>query len=500
MMSADFLRLHVCAAAAAALLAAGCASFDAVHRKLVPRPAADRQCEEWFAALDAAVEAAGVRDAEATRIDGFPQMRVDRFLASFRETAAGKAALAAWLERMRELDRAARTAELSNLPEAALAPLNVVGKSSALDRSDACGRQLTASDLNSPARVAALRAGARVPDDYATWQRVLGIYPLTRLPFSAGIRSAQDETLAAFRAARSGAPAVMSVQSYAPESPGISRQTVARIMRGATRDALGLPRFTSREHEQLLAAYAPVLDVETAGDHDRLGHPRLDLHGRAAVDASRPVLFGRVALTRYGEATLLQLVYTGWFSERPSEGVFDILAGALDGIVWRATVAPDGEPLAYDSIHPCGCYHMFFPTPRAEPLAAPDPEDEWAFVPAALADVPADARIRIRVAARTHYLIDVTADSGTRSELRYALAEEELLRALPLPGGGTRSLYRPDGLVAGSERLERFLFWPMGVPSAGTMRQWGRHSTAFLGRRHFDDADLIERRFRLDLR
>ncbi|MBI3045060.1 MAG: hypothetical protein HYY78_19780 [Betaproteobacteria bacterium] len=44
---------------------------------------------------------------------------------------------------------------------------------------------------------------------------------------------------------------------------------------------------------------------------------------------------------------------------------------------------------------------------------------------------------------------------------------------------------------------ERVLFWPMGIASAGTMRQWGRHATAFLGRRHFDDAGLIERRFSL---
>jgi hypothetical protein len=29
------------------------------------------------------------------------------------------------------------------------------------------------------------------------------------------------------------------------------------------------------------------------------------------------------------------------------------------------------------------------------------------------------------------------------------------------------------------------------------MRQWGTHATAFIGRRHFDDADLIERRFEL---
>ena len=27
------------------------------------------------------------------------------------------------------------------------------------------------------------------------------------------------------------------------------------------------------------------------------------------------------------------------------------------------------------------------------------------------------------------------------------------------------------------------------------MRQWGKHATAFVGERHFDDADLLERRF-----
>ena len=55
----------------------------------------------------------------------------------------------------------------------------------------------------------------------------------------------------------------------------------------------------------------------------------------------------------------------------------------------------------------------------------------------------------------------------------------------------------PDGLVAGTERTERWLFWPMGIESAGAMRQWGRHATAFVGRRHFDDHDLVERRFEL---
>jgi len=53
--------------------------------------------------------------------------------------------------------------------------------------------------------------------------------------------------------------------------------------------------------------------------------------------------------------------------------------------------------------------------------------------------------------------------------------------------------------VPGTQRAERFFFWPMGIASAGAMRQWGRHATAFVGRRHFDDAQLLERRFELDL-
>ena len=36
-----------------------------------------------------------------------------------------------------------------------------------------------------------------------------------------------------------------------------------------------------------------------------------------------------------------------------------------------------------------------------------------------------------------------------------------------------------------------------GSESAGAMREWGRHATALIGRRQFDDADLIERRFQL---
>jgi hypothetical protein len=105
----------------------------------------------------------------------------------------------------------------------------------------------------------------------------------------------------------------------------------------------------------------------------------------------------------------------------------------------------------------------------------------------------------LRVAARTHYLERVILDAGLPEPAReYVFADDDALRSLPLGAGGRRSLFRPDGIVQGSERGERWLYWPMGVPEPGAMRQWGRHATAFVGRRHFDDPGLLERYFTLE--
>jgi hypothetical protein len=212
------------------------------------------------------------------------------------------------------------------------------------------------------------------------------------------------------------------------------------------------------------------------------------------VDIAAPTVYRRLAFTRVGDRTLLQIVYVAWLPERPKAGAFDLLAGKLDGIVWRVTLAADGEPVLFDTIHPCGCFHMFFPTPRAQPLPAPGSLIEWAFVPADLPAIAFGARLRIEAQTRTHYLRNVSVD-GQQDGIRYAFADYDDLRTLPLPGGGTRSAFAPDGLIRGSARAERYFFWPMGIASAGAMRQWGTHATAFLGRRHFDDADLVERRF-----
>ena len=483
----------------AAALLSGCAGLG-IREELSP---AARECADWYRAIDAEIDAGEVRDAQDTRLAGFPYLRTSRLLASFRSEAAASAqVLQALANRMQALDLDARRHEIANLaPERLAAPPGASAehaKNVALRRTQDCGRLLQEIDLAVPERRAALLERINVPDDYSAVSRIVGLYAVTKIPFSQGVRRYQDEVRADFARELAPPPGGWLVR-FAPPAPlDLDRAPVAAMLARAAEDPLGIPQPVSRELHALLAAYAPSFEIEVTGDHDRFGELRL-LRGAATpmVDASAPAVYANLAWTRYRDRVLLQLVYTLWFAERPPDGSMDILAGKLDGVTWRVTLDPEGEPLLYDAMHPCGCYHMFFPTPRAEPIPAPAEEVDWAFVPQRLPVIAPGERPLVRIAARTHYVERVSVVTGADSLARYRLLPYDELRSLGDPGGGRRSLFGPDGLIAGTERPERFLFWPMGIASAGAMRQWGRHATAFVGRRHFDDADLIERRFKL---
>lgn len=486
------MRVQLPIGCIALALLAGCAPQPAP-----PRAAADAAqlaCADWYRTLDAQIDRAGARDAQDTRLPGHPYLRLDRFTASFAPQAAqDPRAFAAWLARARALDREARRVELRNLPPAALRE----GVDAALARGAACARVLATRDFADAAARRRLLEQAAVPGDYDRTARVVGLYPLTALPFSDGVARWQAEVVASFRATFDGAPPAAPLRRYAPDAgQALPAAQVGALLARAPRDALGVPRLSAQERDRLFATFAPVFEIETTGPYDRPGAPTWGGAAVVAVDTARPTVYRRLAFTRDGDQVLVQLVYTLWFSERPGD---DILAGRLDGLVWRVTLAGDGAPLVYDSIHPCGCFHQFFPTARVEATPAPEPLIEWAFVPRPAPPLGPGERIVLRVATRTHYLTGLATEPRDRAAAAtpLALEEEDALRSLPLPGGGRRSLYGPDGLVAGSERPERQYFWPMGIASAGQMRQWGRQATAFVGRRHFDDAFLIALRFRI---
>jgi hypothetical protein len=219
--------------------------------------------------------------------------------------------------------------------------------------------------------------------------------------------------------------------------------------------------------------------------------------GAPTFDTRFPLVYVQPSWAIFDDVPMLQISYLAWFSERPSTGAIDLLSGRLDGLIWRVTIAPDGRPMLYDSIHPCGCYHLFFPVPptvlKDRPINDPG---EGTAVPTAAPALGPNQRMVLHVGSGNHYLRALSAaDTDAFGPSRYKFASMDALRSLPLPTGGTWSLYGPHGMVTGTDRGERFLLWPMGIPNPGAMRQWGTHATAFVGRRHFDDPFLIDRAF-----
>ncbi len=477
----------------------GCASTKQPHLDYLKSSDENTQsCAQFYQQLDAMIDQAGVRDRGARLIAGFPYLRINRFLASFKEQAVDDPELGnAWIKQLKALDLKGRGFEIANLSEGEMQKLGKENTISPDRRLQECAELFWLKDKNNQEVLDLLSQRARVPDDYSTAKRVLGLYALTRYPFYLGVEDWQEETEQAIQLARKGKPAKNPVQYYSPPNERVfTSQEVRRILARAKDNALGIISLSETERQRLFQTYAPVYQVETEGNFDRIGTVNWSDKETPQVDISMATVYTRLEYTRVQNQTLLQLVYVAWMPERPRKSAFDLLGGHLDGLVWRVTLAPDGEPIIYDSIHPCGCYHLFFTTPRVKPIPAPAKTVEWAFTPLGLPRIKPGERVTLSVQARNHYLRDVWP-TDTRTGVTYRIADYDNLRMLPYPDGTTQSIFGPDGLIAGSERRERFLFWPMGIKNAGAMRQAGTQATAFVGRRHFDDADLIDKRFRL---
>lgn len=471
-----------------ASLLAGCA----LDPPQSPDDPVKAHCLEGYAALDAAVAEQGTTPSAFARVAGFPYLRVDRFLADFRAQPLNSAETAAWLTQMNALDQEARRVEWMSLPESVRVKLNrrhaPAGTLPAALAS--CAVALRSADGRDPDRLKLIWEQAWVADDYDTLNQVLGLYPLTMVPVDFGVHRYQEEVRARFTRSLADWSTQGRLRRYGwPAAPPVVTEVAA-----IPRDALDIPEPNPVQLQALFAAHAPVWEVNVVTDADRPGAPYWRADGVPTVDPTQPTVYRYVSHARWRGEPLLQLNYLIWFAARPRTGAFDLLGGPLDGVLWRVTLDRAGRPLLYDSIHACGCYHLLFPGPALRLRAE---TTDWAEPPLAPQPAPAvrqEERVVVRLASGGHELQRVYADrpgAVTRLDGR----EYAALYAVPVENGLSRSLFGPDGLVAGSERAERWLLWPTGVPSPGAMRERGRHAIAFVGRRHFDDADLLDRLF-----
>ncbi len=453
-------------------------------------------CERLFQEMDQRVSESGVADAGSARLADFPELRVDRFLASFAKENLTGEAYAAWLERLRQLDQTARMIEWRNLPSEAKSSLQAHFGANVEEAVNVCGYILVEQDLIYPSRRSRLLAEVEPPDAYSAWQRIFGLYFLSRWAIVEGVWRVQWEMREPFIKPDQDQSAAGQLIRYTPPTRNVlGTDEVAKILEHSADNPLGIPEPSDVQLDLLFSTFAPVWAVDTANDSDRIGTVRSGEDRNAAIDTNQPVVYRLVSHTRFGGKILLQLNYAVWFPARSPEAWLDIYAGRFDGLIWRVTLGMDGKPLAYDSIHSCGCYYQIFP---GEGLRVVQPQDgsEPILSPMPILGSKPGERLGVSLSSRTHFIRGIASEAVEPESKIYGWRDYDELRSLPLPDGRHRSLFDTDGLVPGSERPERFLLWPMGVPSAGAMRQWGTHAIAFLGKRHFDDPRLLEKLLR----
>jgi hypothetical protein len=453
-------------------------------------------CRVYFFSLDKKISSQGLNDAQYQKIESFPYLRLDRFSAALKlDIDLESVSFPALVDRLRALDREARMIELAN----AGMDLETHGEQVAQ-----CATLLQATDLADPRRRRELSKKPVVDDDYSSVYRLFGAYALTKVPFAKGVERLEADrklVLGGFSKLPSG---VARRLLHPPSTNNWTIVDLAAMLKPDPVDPLQIPNPSPDQLAQLFHRFAPIFDIQVASDADQTGELQWIAEANAmklGVNSLKPTVYQQTSLTRYKGHNLLQLNYTIWFAARPKErgAWIDLLAGSIDGLTVRVTLAPDGVPLMYDSIHPCGCYHTFFPPKAVRVKPSPEKMSEWAFAPINAPELAPEERLVIQVAAGTHYIdrLEKMASIDQTAE-RYQAVDYDQLRSLPVSPNVRRSAFDALGFMPGTERLESWVFWPMGIKRAGTMRQWGRHATAFVGRRHFDDADLMEQRFDFD--
>jgi hypothetical protein len=476
------------------IILTGCASLPEVTRSVhFGSSGPEGRCADFFATLDTLAKQSKTLDSGYARIKGYPYLRSDRFTASFGTSLNNNDSFSAWVNRLQDLDQEARNFEIANLHDSDIAArLTYRNRAEISRRIVSCGDILKKIDFLNINNQQRLKQAVVVSDEYIDSRRILGIYPVTSLLVSHGVSRWHDSARKHF----SNRPPEND-QTIRYASAAASDVLAARkIIHQAERDALGIPVYTSVDEKTLFQAFSPIWEIQMQGVYDRIGSPFWTEDGHIDVDTSSPRTYTSLSYTRYGKDVLTQLNYIIWFPSRPKTGALDIYGGLLDGLNYRVTLDTSGDPILYETIHNCGCYYKAYPTSRLQIRKTMPYKEPPLILKAPKIDFQKELMV-VSMDSRTHYvrnLYSVPRGLDDDAEVYIHLPYNEL-KSLPFSNSKRKSMFNPYGIVTGSERLERYILWPMGVLSPGAMRQWGKHAVAFVGKRHFDDPFYMHNMF-----
>ncbi|MCU0589227.1 MAG: hypothetical protein MUF52_13865 [Syntrophobacteraceae bacterium] len=479
----------------------GCAALTA--RKVEREFDRPRECAGLYSMLDAVVREAAVRDASLAVVQGFPYLRVNRFLAALGSRATTEEEKSQWLDLMRRADLQSRRNELNNLSDADIrkglgAASGEVDRAGLMERVTACSDRLYARDRSSPRFFDLVSVEARVPDEYSTAMRIVGLHPLASIPVAVVTERVRKRVRLWGEGEMDRRPVRGELKRYAPgELAALEPRVLEEWIRCASANPLSIPLLNAEQEDALLRHLAPELLVDVAGSYDRPGSASRTSRG-PWVDTSDPALYTYISHGFLRGRPVLQCNYVVWFPERAGEGSPRIERGMLDGLTIRYSLDQRGRVFMVDIMNNCGCYHFFVPDPHAVAMVRSRPAALDPFAPQWLPELAYDQRLGVRINSGWHQverLYAAPARPQEGPEYRYRLIPYEDLESHLSPHGHGVSLFSDRGIVDGSQRIEPIIFFPMGIHSIGSMRQRGHHAIDLIGREHFDSPRLFDERF-----
>jgi hypothetical protein len=479
-------------------LAQGCASLVAQQFITAsPRPTED---ERFFTELDAAVAKAGVQNAAYFKVTGFPYLRADRFLVSLKDRLDNEDQKNQWVRWMQQLDIEARESEIQNLPAAAVekmaagfgfAPQRKILQEKVISYSN----KLLVHDGLQPNFYDVLQKVVLSSDEYSTLMRVFGLYPITSIPVAVATEHVYSEIAEWYSLAPEKRGVRGTLTAYGPlEQADFSIAKIRQILARSEQNPLGVPRPSAGDQKTLLAFFAPVIVQDTVADYDKIGAAAWGPK-QLEVDWKDPTVYYYFSVAYFKGKPVLQINYVFWFAARSGPLAPRIERGHLDGLTVRVSLSPEGSPFMVDIMNNCGCYHFFIPRKETVKRILPSPFATDAFVPTWLPSNFPRERLTIRLNSGWHQVENISARKKPAKFIAYDLTAYQQLEKLSRSDYASESMFTASGIGKYSERVEPLIFFPMGIPDIGSMRQRGHHAIKFVGRAHFDDPYLFDLNF-----
>ncbi len=322
---------------------------ETVSDQLQHYPTSVQNCAFQLVDFKRTVQQQDVQDAQLLWIPRYPHLAFDRFSLSLIPGLSSPQSKKQWLHYVARQAEIQRKVEYQNLSDKA---------GFELESNEECARQLTAATINDRQfwhRL--LQFPPTIPSDYQSWQRVVGLYPISKSLATPAIDSEKKRIISGFIQ-----PLHDDNMTYAVTNKSLlSQQEIHRWFKQASQhSSLGWPLLSDNQIARLANHYAPEFLIETVSLDDKAGQLEYQDNDQPRVNISKPTLYVSQSYTQFHGKILLQLNYSLWFANRTAKTSLDPYAGQFDGILVRLTLDSQGKPYILDSIHHCGCYHMVF--------------------------------------------------------------------------------------------------------------------------------------------